>query len=162
VGRLAELQAAAGCALRIDGAASASPLAAAIGAAAGALTAAAEAGRPLAGAVAALVGLGPGLTPSGDDFLCGFVAAARARHPALLGPLEAAAVPALPRTTALSAFLVRSAFRGFWPAPLVDLGDALARGEEPAALEALEALCRLGHSSGADLATGFLAGLAGA
>jgi Protein of unknown function (DUF2877) len=127
-------------------------------------------------AVAALVGLGPGLTPSGDDFLCGFMAAARASGPgpreALLetaaglegGPgrvaaLNAAAASNLGLTSSLSAFLVRCAIEDFWPTPLVDLAEALAGEREPEAQVALGELCWLGHSSGCDVATGFLFGL---
>lgn len=166
--RLAELQAAAGCALRIDlldaAAGSGDPLGAALRTAAAQLADAACAGggvdaARLGEAAAALIGLGPGLTPAGDDFLCGFLAAARALGTPIADALETAARPALGRTGAISAFLVRCAFRGLWPAPLVDLGEALTGERAPEALAALETLCGLGHSSGADLATGFLCGL---
>ena len=117
-------------------------------------------------AVAALIGLGAGLTPSGDDFLCGFLAAARGCD---LGSLEAgdglvarlndAVEVNLGRTGSLSAFLLRCGIQNFWPGPLVDLAEALAGERENEALRALDELCLLGHSSGADLATGFLFGL---
>jgi hypothetical protein len=117
-------------------------------------------------AVAALVGLGAGLTPTGDDFLCGFLTAVRASDPglmedqeALVKALNAAVEGELPRTTQISAFLLRCAARNFWSLPLVDLAEALAGEREPDALRALEELCALGHSSGADITTGFLFGL---
>jgi hypothetical protein len=117
-------------------------------------------------AVAALVGLGAGLTPSGDDFLCGFLAAVQAADPELLEDREElvkalndAARRNLRRTTEVSAGLIRCAVRNFWPRPLVDLAEALAVDREPEALRALEELCSLGHSSGSDMATGFLYGL---
>jgi hypothetical protein len=118
-------------------------------------------------AVAALVGLGAGLTPSGDDFLCGFLAAVRASDPGLMEgreelikALNDAAKRNLQRTTQISAGLIRCAAQNFWPLPLVDLAEALARDREPGALRALDELCGLGHSSGSDMATGFLFGLA--
>lgn len=114
---------------------------------------------PLRQAVAALIGLGPGLTPAGDDFLSGFLAAARAGDPAPLTALHQAAEANLGRTGSISAFLLRCAIEGFWPAALVDLAEALAAENGPDALAALGALGRLGHSSGRDLATGFLFGL---
>jgi len=108
-------------------------------------------------AVAALVGLGPGLTPAGDDILCGFLAAA---GPALAPGLAAAMAANLARTGLISARLMAGALRGFWPAPLAALAAALAGDDVTEALADLAQLCRLGHSSGADLATGYLLGLA--
>jgi hypothetical protein len=110
-------------------------------------------------AVAALVGLGPGLTPAGDDYLCGFLAAARGCRPALAARLGQAVLANLSRTGDISASLLRAAAAGHWPGPLADLAAALAGDREVQALAALDALCRLGHSSGADLAAGFLDGL---
>jgi hypothetical protein len=117
-------------------------------------------------AVAGLVGLGAGLTPSGDDFLCGFMAAARASNPGstdagegIVEILHDAVQRNTARTSQLSAFLLRSAIQDFWPAPLVDLAEAIVRDRENQARTALDGLCGLGHSSGADIATGFLFGL---
>jgi hypothetical protein len=165
--RLAELQAGAGAALRVDALRGAAPppassadagLAVALARAAGALTAAREAAVPEA--VAALVGLGPGLTPAGDDFLAGQLAAARAAgRGGRAAALGEAIARSLRRTTALSAFLLRCALRDLWPGPLLDLAASLAVDDEPAALAAVEALGALGHSSGLDLSTGFVVGL---
>ena len=100
------------------------------------------------------------------DFLCGFLAAVRACNPglmedreALVTALNAAVEMELPRTTQISAGLIRCATRNFWPVPLVDLAEALAGDLRHEALQALEEICALGHSSGSDLATGFLFGL---
>jgi hypothetical protein len=117
-------------------------------------------------AVAALAGLGGGLTPSGDDFLCGFLAAARAFRPdpsersgTLLAALNEAVDQNAGRTSQISAFLLRCGTRNFWPSPLLALGEALAQDHGTQARRALSGLCSLGHSSGADIATGFLFGL---
>jgi hypothetical protein len=141
----------------------------ALGRAALALGAAAGLGpgsaRALHRAVAGLVGLGSGLTPSGDDFLSGFMAAARAREPepprrqGLVRLLDRAVAAHLDATGEISASLLRGAIRGHWPVPLADLALALAGERSGEALAALDRLCALGHSSGADLATGFLFGL---
>lgn len=185
VARLGKLQDCSGCDLRMDGLGLDGPVATGLGEslrrAALDLGAAARgfAGSPggavappgiarseegkarasLGSAVAALMGLGAGLTPSGDDVLCGFMAAARIRCPELVPALAAAAEGNLQRTSRISGFLIRCAARGCWPAPLVDLAEALAGDRVPEALVALGALGRLGHSSGMDLASGFLFGL---
>ena len=112
-------------------------------------------------AVAALVGLGPGLTPAGDDFLCGFLAASRCApvDPALPEALSAGMANNLKRTGSISAYLLRLAIEGFWPGPLLDLAEALAGDDSAAAAEALAGLCGIGFSSGRDLATGLCFGL---
>ncbi|GLU46480.1 DUF2877 domain-containing protein [Nocardiopsis ansamitocini] len=104
----------------------------------------------------ALVGLGPGLTPSGDDAVCGFVLAVR--H---LGnrstPLTTAALRrARTATTSLSATLLEYAARGEACPQAVALIDAVA-GHAPVG-PALTALRTVGHTSGTDLALGVLAG----
>ncbi len=110
-------------------------------------------------AVLSLVGQGTGLTPSGDDFLCGFLAAARCAAPLLAATLSAAIEVSIRSTGDISASLLRGALRGHWPVPLADLADALAADHAFDARRALGDLCGLGHSSGADIATGFLYGL---
>ena len=49
----------------------------------------------------------------------------------------------------------------FWPGALVDLVSSLEGERKAEALKSLENVCGLGHSSGMDLATGFLVGLDG-
>jgi hypothetical protein len=114
-------------------------------------------------AVAGLVGLGAGLTPAGDDFLSGFLAAARCAGPgpaeALVSALGEALGRNLWRTGSLSATLLAWSIRNQWPVPLGRLAMALAADATAEARTALDDVCRIGHSSGADLATGFLYGL---
>ena len=156
------------CALRLkalfDAAESMTPVGTALRRSALALGAAAHAvTRPTAAlrhAVSCLVGMGPGLTPSGDDFLCGFIAASQASgSPALVSALGQAVELSLAATGEISASLLRCALAGQWPQPLADLADALAAESCRDALNALDMLCGLGHSSGADIATGFLFGV---
>jgi len=116
-------------------------------------------------AALALLGLGGGLTPSGDDFVGGalfvrrLLAVARlADAPAwdrLAGVVTEAAVT---RTHPISAALLGDLARGSGHAPLHDLVTALAAGEAPRARRAAASLVRLGHSSGWDMLAGLGAG----
>lgn len=81
------------------------------------LTAAALAGRPVDPGVRGLVGVGRGLTPSGDDALCGvLLALAAVDSPAARRALRAvrsAVRSVLPWTTSLSAALLEAAGDGY-------------------------------------------------
>lgn len=110
------------------------------------------------GQVVGLLGLGPGLTPSGDDVVAGLLLTLRAagRHD---GPraraLAVDVVGALGRTTALSGTLLRAAARGYAVPPVVELLAAM-RGPTPADRVGplVRAVAAIGHSSGADLLVG--------
>lgn len=119
--------------------------------------------------VPALVGLGEGLTPLGDDVLAGLLVAWWAWPQAAVGrlPALAAAVTALlPRTTPISAALLHHAVAGHAATPLLTLVEALGRGDEGidggAIDSATTGLLAVGHSSGAGLARGLLWGLTAA
>jgi hypothetical protein len=115
-------------------------------------------GGDLPGAAAVLGGLGPGLTPSGDDALAGLLIAARARWPAdAEAPLVqvAAAVDTHP----ISRGFLRWAARGQSISPVHRLLAAVAAGDRRLAERALGDLLAFGHTSGADLALGLHAGL---
>lgn len=110
------------------------------------------------GQVVRLLGLGPGLTPSGDDVAAGLLLTLRAagRHDGQwASALVTDVVGALGRTTALSGTLLRAAARGYAVPPVVELLAAL-RG--PAPVDRVGRLVRavgsIGHSSGADLLVG--------
>lgn len=115
----------------------------------------------LAIAANALAGLGPGLTPAGDDYLVGVVHGLYATRPepkaARLSQTIAEA--AAPRTNTLSAAWLRAAARGEASAHWHALVDALAAGGplEPALLRIIDT----GHTSGADALAGFMSVLAG-
>jgi hypothetical protein len=109
-----------------------------------------------------VLGLGPGLTPSGDDFLAGALAALRWR--AVASPFatqlaKAVTTQASKRTNKISAALLRYAAEGLLYAPAADLGNALGAGDEQGAIAATRDLLDLGASSGADTLAGILAGL---
>jgi hypothetical protein len=109
----------------------------------------------LADPVRALVGRGPGLTPTGDDVLAGALVTLRALGEPLLADRLAGVVRSrLPRTTALSASLLECAMDGH-ALPEVDaLVTALAAPDLLAAR--IGPLLRIGSSSGGDLAHGVL------
>lgn len=114
---------------------------------------------PADGPVPDLLGLGPGLTPAGDDVLAGLLVAL-AHRPDLRDPLAAEVTRLAPsRTTALSATLLRSAAAGHALPAVVAVADALAGHGTPGDLAAaVGRLVAVGHSSGAALAHGLLRG----
>lgn len=119
-----------------------------------------EAGR-VTSCVASLVGLGPGLTPSGDDALVGLLAVLHRLSPAndaslaLLGP---AVATHLHRTGDISAHYLRLAVAGHVGERLVALGDALAVGADLDVDRAAASVAASGATSGADALLGVLAG----
>jgi hypothetical protein len=116
------------------------------------------------GAAARLVGLGPGLTPAGDDFLCGFFAAGHCRRAGglacarLLTSLAEAVQDVIGQTTDISASFLRDALAGRVSRPLAALAEACAGAPGSDLGGALLHLAAVGHSSGLDAATGFFYG----
>lgn len=107
--------------------------------------------------VAALVGRGRGLTPSGDDALAGALLVAHAlRAPRAFADAVRARLGA---TTAVSAALLAAAADGFAARPVVALVDAAVVGHVEATARALPEVVAIGHTSGRDLLTGVLAAL---
>lgn len=98
----------------------------------------------------ALVGLGPGLTPAGDDFLAGALMVS-ARLPGL-DRIERA----LPDTTPGGRTLLWAALRRSFPAYLVAFAEAVSRPASARGIDAaVGAACRHGETSGTDSLTGF-------
>jgi hypothetical protein len=110
-------------------------------------------------AATSLLGAGPGLTPSGDDVLAGFLAGAAAFGIDATALSEAIAVLAPARTTALSAALLWHAARGECIDEVARLAAVLT-GQRPGGPELAEAavsrLLSVGHTSGAALALGLV------
>jgi hypothetical protein len=100
--------------------------------------------------VASLVGRGDGLTPLGDDVVCGWLAAHRAAG-VPTDDVDAAVRRLLPRTTTLSASLLECALAGEVADPVAAYLRSLGTPGHDAARAALEAF---GHSSGLGLAHG--------
>jgi hypothetical protein len=105
----------------------------------------------------ALVGLGPGLTPAGDDILAAMLVTPSATPGAAtaVAALVAETARLLTRTTALSATLLRHAAAGRAIPEVTRLVDALGDAGDLAAPTAR--LVSVGHSSGTALAHGVLA-----
>jgi len=94
-----------------------------------------------------LVGNGGGLTPLGDDVLCGWLAVLVASD-RLTDDVATAVRSVLDRTTLLSATLVECALHG---EVLPEFAAYLAALGTPAEDDAARALTRIGHTSGAGL-----------
>ena len=107
-------------------------------------------------AATSLLGLGPGLTPSGDDVISGTLVAVRRLLPSSAEEIaeigSAIASLALARTSAVSAALLSWAAVGEGVPELLALVDGLGQGVDPE--PALQALSRVGHTSGLDLSHG--------
>lgn len=123
-------------------------------------------------AASALCGLGPGLTPSGDDYLAGVMLALWAgHHPQRTRLCDAICDGTAGRTTTLSSAFLAAAARGEtneqWHRLLAALSTPTppeqAASEEGHALEQIERAVRdistFGATSGMDLLGGFEAGL---
>ena len=117
-------------------------------------------------AVDALIGLGAGLTPSGDDLLVGYMAglwctvrdsSERARYISSLGKTI---IQLLHRTNDISRTYLYHAVRGQVSSRLADLAVAICRGADPGQLDtATETAMSVGHTSGMEAVSGLLVGL---
>ena len=116
--------------------------------------------RTRAAEVAArLVGLGPGLTPSGDDVLVGIEAALHALAGPSAGFLALAMDGVEERTTALAATLLRHAATGEYAERLHTLLAALLGSDDEAIPAAIDRAVAWGATSGTDCLLGVLIGL---
>jgi hypothetical protein len=105
---------------------------------------------------AALVGLGPGLTPAGDDIVAGALVAAHATGDPRLEAWRRATRATLTRsrTTAVSRAMLHHALAGYATRELANLVTALCRGDDTERARA--DLLAVGHTSGGALLTGVL------
>jgi len=125
-----------------------------------------------------IVGFGPGTTPSGDDWIAGYLSAADMAGGApgqVLPEFRDAVRPALDRTTAAGHSLLLGALAGAPPVYLVRLAGAVASlaqaliagseqaisGAESELAAAIETALHHGATSGEDALSGFVAGLRG-
>lgn len=129
-----------------------------------------ESGTPesdLVGAASELIGLGPGLTPSGDDFLVG-VMATLARGgggggAALRAALEAISWAVAQRehtTSDVSRHYLRLATSGHFGQSLTELLDAFTWSSSVEQERCIRQLLAIGSSSGADTLAGIALGMA--
>ncbi|HUZ30827.1 MAG TPA: DUF2877 domain-containing protein, partial [Xanthobacteraceae bacterium] len=109
---------------------------------------------PLPRSIENLIGLGPGLTPSGDDFIGGLMVALHYLGFAEIAATIAGAVlPIASRdTNTISAQLLRCAATGQAASTLFDILKAILTGDSiEAGLDAIDAI---GHTSGWDSLAG--------
>lgn len=100
----------------------------------------------------AMVGLGQGLTPTGDDMLLGSLAALAMYEPELGATLAEAVKPLLDRTNDISASYLRQAVEGRAATPVTGALEAMTTGD----WAAVETLLQVGHSSGGDILEGIV------
>ncbi len=117
--------------------------------------------------IAGLVGLGHGLTPSGDDFLVGYLAGlhctavSRNDRQSYLTELSKIVVRLSRQTNDISRTYLWHASHGQVSSYLVALAHAIAQGENSdRLLPAAENALHMGHTSGMDTVSGLLLGLA--
>jgi len=106
-----------------------------------------------------LVGLGPGLTPAGDDFLVGWITACKLEG-RNTKKLSSEIEEALSRkTTWFSSEMIRDALDGkFWKRG-IELARALNEGDSFQAMERAGKIINWGHSSGKAWLAGFAYGI---
>jgi hypothetical protein len=116
-------------------------------------------------ALGQLAGLGPGLTPSGDDFIVGYLAALHSRcscEPLLRSFLDELTAPLTELAAAanpISRQFLLDALEGDFSESLERLVLAVRADDEPRLRESVARLVRTGHSSGTDSLLGVLFGL---
>lgn len=106
---------------------------------------------------AGLIGMGPGLTPSGDDMLTGALAVLYASHftPQLQScPFLPSADQLIMLTTSVSCSYLNSARDGEFSTPVLHLLRCLQTGRDPH--RAIRRLVLMGHTSGADIVAGMV------
>ena len=118
-------------------------------------------------AVNSLIGLGPGLTPSGDDLLVGYMAGLWCvvrnlnERTQFVSRLGKTIVDLSHKTNEVSRTYLYHAVQGQVSSRLANLAEAICRGDNPEHLfETAETAMSVGHTSGMEAVTGLLMGLA--
>lgn len=110
-----------------------------------------------------MIGLGPGVTPSGDDILIGFLAglwSIAGQNQLLLAFIYSfggALMQITEQTNEISRTYLYHATQGQFSSSLANLAEAIAWGRDVE--HATQEAARIGHSSGTDSITGLLIGL---
>ena len=111
--------------------------------------------------LAEVIGLGTGLTPSGDDFLCGVLSVLQSTEAAkstFHSTLEKSIQQNVYRTNDISGEFLRAASNGRYSEPVVNLFTAASSGESDLQ-KYTEEFLKIGHSSGIDTLCGMFWGL---
>jgi hypothetical protein len=117
--------------------------------------------------VAQLIGLGQGVTPTGDDLLVGYIAGLwcrigiDARRKEYVSNLGRTLIDLGVKTTDVSRSFLYHAALGHVSSRLAGLAEAICQGQDSTnLLEKADATMSVGHTSGMDAVTGLLLGLA--
>lgn len=113
------------------------------------------------GPLRALLGLGPGLTPSGDDFIAGLLMTLLtfSANNAVFNDFAARVLNIAPAATnTISLAHLRCAAEGAGSAALLQMLAALAQADERMIQQCLPVLVNTGHSSGWDMLAGLVCG----
>lgn len=112
----------------------------------------------LADDVSKLVGLGVGLTPSGDDYLVGFlsVVSSLGNINEQTDGLSLAVSGLLDKTTAVSRVYLSAATKGLFAEPVRSAVVAMANGDEESVIDSAKKLIKHGATSGQDILVGML------
>ncbi|MBM3179408.1 MAG: DUF2877 domain-containing protein [Chloroflexi bacterium] len=112
-----------------------------------------------------MIGLGPGVTPSGDDVLIGFLAGLHStagnekERPAFIQTFGESLLLLSEETNEISRTYLYHAIHGQFSSSIIALLDAIHNGDEPRLALVSKETMRVGHSSGMDSVTGLLIGL---
>lgn len=112
-----------------------------------------------------LIGAGPGLTPSWDDLLIGYlcglraVSAGKSDRASFRGRIGEAICLASVRTTAASRFYIERTARGCGPGWVEAVLRAISRGDCALADRSTRTALRVGRTSGTDMMLGAMLGL---
>ena len=98
------------------------------------------------------IGLGQGLTPSGDDMLLGTLAALEMYRPELARRLAEGVRPLLDQTNDISRSYLSLALEGYAATPVLRAAAELSEGGS----EGAKVLLTVGHSSGCDILEGLV------
>jgi hypothetical protein len=115
-------------------------------------------------ATESMIGLGPGVTPSGDDILIGFLAGLwslsglHLERRSFIQVFGEELLKIAHRTNEISRTYLYHATRGQFSSTLTTLVECIGSGEKVE--QAVQEAMRVGHSSGMDSVTGLLIGLA--
>ena len=109
-----------------------------------------------------MLGLGIGLTPSGDDFLLGLFAALQANNISGTKELMQQIVKrSLKATTTISQHYLRTAAKGFFSGSLIAFNRLDQQADEADISRCLHNILRKGATSGLDTALGYFSGITG-
>ena len=116
--------------------------------------------------LAKVIGLGPGLTPSGDDFIVGYLSglwSTTNNEPArlhFLSSLKANVSSVLNKTNRISRECIQHALEGSVSQPIATLAQEIGDGGAWSRLrKAFDNVIQIGHTSGGDAMLGLLLGL---